>query len=372
MTSISEFHDKAMDFADQAYIARRHGNADLALDLTQKALELEIAATDFVKNDLASEPTRSVLYRSAASLALECGDIRQSEKLIAIALSGNPPVEIAEELRDLLEQVHFARHLRLQNVDLTNGELQLSIVGSVVGHGIALSEVLLERIKDMGRLIYRTVERKLGWEFRERGSVKKNIQDGYSLYIAVPRPGSFAVTLRLGRQMELPGLDLSGEVVDEILDCFELLNNNQDEQLREKIPQTAYYQNFIGLAKRIAPDGDKVNMVGLTKVRNDKEQKVALTRTQQNISYSSVATSQDAPTTRRLVRVTGRLLLADARKSAGKIKLREENEAITEHTIIVPEGMMDDIVKPLWDEVVTVVGIQSDKKIFLHEISKVS
>jgi hypothetical protein len=47
------------------------------------------------------------LHRSAAALALECGVLREAERLIAAALSGDPPNEIAEELRDLLEQVYF-------------------------------------------------------------------------------------------------------------------------------------------------------------------------------------------------------------------------------------------------------------------------
>jgi len=53
------------------------------------------------------EPTRSVLHRSAATLALECGALCDPERLIAVALSGDPPAEIAEELRDLLEPVYF-------------------------------------------------------------------------------------------------------------------------------------------------------------------------------------------------------------------------------------------------------------------------
>jgi hypothetical protein len=35
--------------------------------------------------------------------------LREAERLIAVALSGDPPDEIAEELRDLLEQVYFDR-----------------------------------------------------------------------------------------------------------------------------------------------------------------------------------------------------------------------------------------------------------------------
>jgi hypothetical protein len=48
------------------------------------------------------EPTRSVLHRSAAALALECSELREAERLIGRALAGNPPEEIANELRDLL------------------------------------------------------------------------------------------------------------------------------------------------------------------------------------------------------------------------------------------------------------------------------
>jgi hypothetical protein len=43
-----------------------------------------------------------VLHRSAASLAVECFQLREAERLIGRALAGNPPPDIADELRDLL------------------------------------------------------------------------------------------------------------------------------------------------------------------------------------------------------------------------------------------------------------------------------
>ena len=368
MSRLDELHEQAMDFADQAFIARRRGNSELADKLSRKAFELEAAAAHLVRDDLTSEPTRSVLYRSAASLAMDCGEVRQAERLIAIALAGNPQPEIAEELRDLLEQVNFRRHLRLQNIDLVAGELQFSIAGKAIGYGMALSEILVQRIKDMERLIYRTVERKLGREFRERGSAGHQIQEGYSLYISAPRPASFALTLRLGRQMELPGFDLSVEVIDEILECFEVLNKGDENRLREKIPQEPYYQNFLALAKRIAPDGDKVSMVGLTKVSEGKEVSLAITRKQSDISL--IPRKGERGETRKLISVTGRLLLADATKVERKIQLIDETG--NRYNVIVPEGMMDDIVRPLWDEVVVVTGTRSGKKICLNEISKAS
>ena len=90
-----------------------------------------------LKARLEFEPTRSVLHRSAASLALECDEIREAERLIGRALSGNPPDEIAEELRDLLEDVYFLRHLSLRGIVLQPDEFQLSLEGDAIGFGIA-------------------------------------------------------------------------------------------------------------------------------------------------------------------------------------------------------------------------------------------
>ena len=60
-----------------------------------------------IAGDFDFEPSRSVLHRSAASLALQCGEFREAERLIAGALAGFPPDEVADELRDLLEQVYL-------------------------------------------------------------------------------------------------------------------------------------------------------------------------------------------------------------------------------------------------------------------------
>ena len=79
---------------------------DEAKRLFREALQYERSAVEQVAPDIGAEPTRSVLHRSAASLALQCDEFRTAEKLIAIALSGNPPDEIAEELRTILSAVY--------------------------------------------------------------------------------------------------------------------------------------------------------------------------------------------------------------------------------------------------------------------------
>jgi hypothetical protein len=107
MTRVKDLHHEAMRLVDEAELARRNGNAQVARERLREAFDHERQAADLVAGDLFQEPTRSVLHRSAASLALECGELREAERLIAEALSGNPPDEIADELRGLLGQLDF-------------------------------------------------------------------------------------------------------------------------------------------------------------------------------------------------------------------------------------------------------------------------
>jgi len=107
MNAMKLLHHEAMQLVDKAERFRREGDAGQAARLLEQAFEQERQAAGLSAADQALEPTRSVLHRSAASLAIECGRLRDAEQLIAAALSGNPPDAIAEELRDLLEQVYF-------------------------------------------------------------------------------------------------------------------------------------------------------------------------------------------------------------------------------------------------------------------------
>ncbi len=106
MSQIQELHQQAMDLAEMAQVAKLRSNLDLASQLSRQAFEKERLAAELIVNDLAAEPTRSILYGSAATLAIDCGEIHSAENLIAVALSGNPPTEIAEELKDLFVQIN--------------------------------------------------------------------------------------------------------------------------------------------------------------------------------------------------------------------------------------------------------------------------
>ncbi|MBD2311470.1 hypothetical protein H6G20_07335 [Desertifilum sp. FACHB-1129] len=135
MSRIQMLHKQAMDLAEAAAVARLRGEIEQAAQLTRQAFEQETQAANLIASALDAEPTRSVLHRSAASLAIECGELRAAERLIATALSGSPPLEIAEELKDLFIQINLSQYLKRQGIDIDIKELQgLRRNGSVVGN----------------------------------------------------------------------------------------------------------------------------------------------------------------------------------------------------------------------------------------------
>jgi hypothetical protein len=104
-------HREAMKYASRAQVAKFEGDMATYRALYEKAYKHELEAVKMVEHDFEAEPTRSVLYRSAASMAYVCKRYQEAEKLIGIGLAGNPPHEIAEELRDLFNLVNANQHL---------------------------------------------------------------------------------------------------------------------------------------------------------------------------------------------------------------------------------------------------------------------
>lgn len=114
---IKELHNQAMELADQGDFLKMQGNNTEAVAMYTKSLEAEKNAAIKAHEQGIGEPTESVLFRSAASLAYTTKDYREAEKLICMGLAGNPPVEIAEELRSLYDTVNFERSIEKMDDD---------------------------------------------------------------------------------------------------------------------------------------------------------------------------------------------------------------------------------------------------------------
>jgi Zn-dependent peptidase ImmA (M78 family) len=104
VSSTRELHERAMTLFEAAVLARRADDEVRMRALLSEALKFESAAADTVANDHALEPTRSLLHRSAASIALQNFDTKTARRYAVTGLQGDPPPEIRSELRTLSEQ----------------------------------------------------------------------------------------------------------------------------------------------------------------------------------------------------------------------------------------------------------------------------
>ncbi|MEM9885409.1 MAG: hypothetical protein AAF849_05910 [Bacteroidota bacterium] len=107
---LNDLHKRAMHLADEAFYAKKDGQNTLAQEKYLEAFEYEKAAAMLLVQNYEMEPTRSVFFRSAACLLLnlplfETEHHREAEKMVAFGLSGNPPAEIAQELRDAWKEL---------------------------------------------------------------------------------------------------------------------------------------------------------------------------------------------------------------------------------------------------------------------------
>lgn len=93
-----------MEAAHEADLACRAQDETRARHLFFDAFQWEREAARSIKLEL--EPTRSILCRSAASLALDCDLPGEALELVRLARLGEPPTPIATELDGIERRSH--------------------------------------------------------------------------------------------------------------------------------------------------------------------------------------------------------------------------------------------------------------------------
>lgn len=154
MPTTRELHRQAMELLDEAlYVAESEPGVE---NLFRRALHFEASAADSVSDRLELEPTRSVLHRGAASLALRIGDVEIAKRYIATALQGRPPTEIRHELDEIYSQALMrealtkksrkpsrvrpaeVRNLVRETIDRYTAQIPVDIRGMVQAFGLTL------------------------------------------------------------------------------------------------------------------------------------------------------------------------------------------------------------------------------------------
>lgn len=366
MKEVVSLHRAAMDLLEQALLLRREDHSTAQQALTD-AFKFENEAAQRALQLGASEPTLSVLHRSAATIGVNAGLIREAEAVIYRSLAYGPPEEIKRELKALLETATFHEHLSINGLELRPEEFQLTLAGPGVAYGMIRSNELVDRVGALEVSFVRSAERHMNRPFREGGSPAAIVRDQMQLYMAVPRPGSFAVSFRVGQAHRLLHEGSLPEVViQDVLENISLVNHGREDVVQERIGDDAYFRSFIGLTKRLAPDGDSVTGVGLTSPGLDAPVELRRPRSEIEVPPRSTPTLSHRKSD-SIVSAIGHLEYANKASDRNVIRLREPGKKRTT-TVVVPPGMMSDVVKPMWEERVIVSGYRVGSAIHMETI----
>lgn len=355
---IEKLHNEAMAIADDADLMKHQGQLVDAIELFRKAFALERDAAMAAIAAGVEEVSAGVLVKSAAFLAYDGGLIRESEQMVGLALSRNLPEEIAEEMRDLLENIHFARHLRLNGITLSDNEVQIVVAGRGVAHGLAREDDVNERISTFKQLAVRTAERSKGRKFRTSGQPSKDIRELCTSYLSTSRAASFAVTIRIGEKTNDTIEQFQGDanaLIEDIATNLSLVNNGEVEELKKRIKEQTYLENFVSLAKEFAPDGERVNLVGLTFRKDGNDVPVQLRtpkgKYREVVSSVSSEMSEEKNKEENSVRNTLIGTLYSANSQSDVVRIQVGGRAIR---IKVPEGLTE-IVRKYFDTEVSLL-----------------
>ena len=245
------------------------------------------------------------------------------------------------------------------------------IAGKGVGYGYAKSDDVLDRVDTFQKLAIRTIERKAGKSFRKAGKIPNELKDACQPFITVPSAASMAFRMKFGsvENITLSGFGTFENVIEDINDNIELIAKGDIESLKQNILDESYFNNFIGLTKQLAPDGDSVNLFGITSILKGKERRVELTSPRTEISLFIknagvvVGTNEsDKLSVNADKNIIGVLSAAD---NLGKVRITTANGE--KYIITVPDGLSD-IVKTYWEEEVSVKYVIEKRRKILVDI----
>ncbi len=336
MIDTATLHDEAMATADEGDLARRRGDHEAALAFFAQALEMERRAAEAEP----TQPSRCILFRSAAWLALEAEDASEAERLAACGLADRGlPDRVKTELRAVAEEARLRLHRPLPPPTATSS-ISLHLEGPEVGFGGADPADVEPRVAALRSALVRTAERQAGSTFRRRGPPPQAIAEQLQPRLQYAA-GSVVVQVTLGGA-QAKMWDANAALVDEVRRSLEAYRVGGEEALVPLIADSVYRENFASLAMRLAPDGVRVTSVDVLSATTRGALPVVRLRKRPEGTAGTEPRGGGPRETRVLV---GELRGVDETVAVNQIKLQSEDGV---HRIRVRDAVMEDLVRPFY------------------------
>lgn len=278
--SWSDEHHKSEQYAAQAETTLRQGDEAKALELYRMAARHEAAALK--ECDPTKARTFGITAVSAASLWYKAGDFDQAKRTAYQGLANvTTPIFAMDQLQTILQRIWHEEALLATGVTFSKGEVYFAVKGGQIVRGGAPLDLIVQKVDDVEKIIYRTIEMLLNEPFRTRGSPASQIQEQFRpwLFNAPPSSYQFAILVERPKQMTMfpnasPSVD---EITRQFLEIVRASIDDPEKRLTELVPNKDYRQTFLKLTRNLAPTGKTIGQLEIRGPGEDYGRPIILT-----------------------------------------------------------------------------------------------
>lgn len=359
--SVRQLHEEAMRLSQEAVVARVRGDYESQRQFVKQALMHEVMAAEQVPFAPESEPTRSILYRSAASLAFQAQDFEYTLRLIGEALRGYPPPSVIDELTSLWSSVQHQKYLEDSGIVSIETGVEIRIAGPVVGNAQIPYGELDQRIDALTMLTDRSTDFLQNKDFSRRRPRSNAL--GLRPTLSNVRPGSFIADINF--QADAHQLSLFTTIEDVISLVIDSVEKSDAGDIGALISlfrgNESYAANANKAVMQLAPDGQGIREVTVTTSRKN----VTLDTPSAFMDAFTPSLSKEEPESSRVLTAIGNINQPDRQKDT--IDFLPEDGSKPIPTIYVHEALVDFVLR-YWPERVEIEYRETSKQKELLDI----
>lgn len=263
-----EHHRESERCAADAEVAYHRHERSRAQELYAKAAEAEKHALHCLNPSKIR--TYGISAVSVVSLYFKAARLGDAEDMAhSMLASGFLPGFASDQLRNLLHSIWSEKAREQAGVQFAPGQVMVAVKGGEIVEGGAPLDLIIDKVKTVQSLFYRTTELMKGLPHRKRGGPVKKIQESCRpwLFQAVPGSYQFAVAVQEPQQPELDMFEATDprpkEIADKFLDILKASIESPEDTLPDVVQDADYRDTFLKLTRSLAPTGKGFNQLDI-------------------------------------------------------------------------------------------------------------
>jgi hypothetical protein len=239
----------------EAHIRRREYLA--GEQLYQQAADFEAAAFDQL--DELKPRTLGIIGVSAAALLLKARNFTETERFALRALNRSGLPKFARfELRQILQDAWVEEDKLGADVTFLPGRVLVAVRGGLVMYGGAPLDMIVNKIKSIQAIFFRTIEHTRGDPLRRQAQPAQEVIEACRPWLIQAPAGSyqFSVAVQKPTQPDFFRKEVDPQViVDKFLTVLRSSAADDMDSLAAIVPEDDYRAAFVRLTRDLAPTG---------------------------------------------------------------------------------------------------------------------